>query len=110
MVVHLTHKGYDSEKVTVHGKRLGKVGVHPALKGDTRRWSVTSITTGLQICLVDTEEDATKIAEHLMKKAGWVFESDEAEEIVKKIPRILFLWVRNCNEQGRWVDPSEVRL
>lgn len=92
---------------TVQALVMGSLGVHPSLEGNPKGWTVTSVTVGLIVTMVDTEADAVKIAEYLALRFDDHFCQETAEEIHGHVPTWVKLWLRSCTRQRKWVEPHK---
>lgn len=93
---------------TVIAKCLGEVAVFTGqvpLEGK-EKWRVTSVTTGLLIALVNTEEDALRIGEQLWGSACLALREKTKEAINSKLPGWVKPWALACREAGAWLDPA----
>lgn len=86
---------------------IGALAVHESLKGDY--WAVSSVTTGLFILSVKTEEDARRIAYCLHEAAGKHFLENSAKMIVRSLPGWVIPWCKECRRKNRWVNPDVFR-
>lgn len=96
--------------LTVQGRRTGVVAVHPRVKADGPGWSVTSVKTGLSVCMVELENDALKIGAVVAVHCHEALDHDDKDEQVKAFPAWARLWLRACTKAGAWVEttPYEV--
>ncbi len=73
-------------------------------------WAVTSLTTGLLVVKVSTQESAKKIAEHLWRSCRECFNYKSAEEIMKSLEeRAPWAkpWLIQCREAKAYIPPME---
>ncbi len=83
----------------------GNVVVHPDPFGS--KWAVTCSPLGARLALLDTDEDAVRVAEYLWATCRAAL-AGKTESVVKAaVPAWVKEWCLKLNKAGRWVDPPQ---
>jgi hypothetical protein len=95
-------------KYKVRARCAGYLAVHSSLR-DSRRWVVSSVTTGRLVVSFDNREDAQKAAIYLAEDYGEQFREPNLERMRRILPGWMRAWCDACRVCGYWVDPSIYR-
>jgi hypothetical protein len=88
----------------VDAKVYGSVAVHRRVS-ESVLYSVTSLTTGLELTRAATEEDALKIGEEAWNRACMVLREKTEAGIKSRMPKWLPKWCGACRLKARYLDP-----
>lgn len=94
----------DGTRPKVRAKVYGAIAVSPAAgTRETGRWAVTSTTTGLQLGLFPSEEEALEFGRVVWERGCLAFRQVTREKIIEKVPPTLQTWIMACRSAGKVV-------
>lgn len=94
----------DGTQLRVKARVYGSIAVYPAAGSrEVGRWAVGSTTTGLQVALMPTEEDALAIGRVLWERGCLAFRQLIRGKVLEKMPPDLLRWVFACRQAGKYL-------
>ncbi len=87
----------------------GNLAIFPDLFG-TDRWSVTCLPLGCRLVLLDSDEDAAKVAEHLQAVCGDALAGGTQSEVRNALPQWVPDWCYAMRKSGKWQSPPHQPL
>lgn len=101
-VIIVLEDGREKQK-RLEAQCYGGIAVHPSTL-DGKLWTVTSVTTGLLVCSVKTEDEAKQIGYILWDHACLAFRCVDWEDVIGNLPKWVRPWIRACRSVLSYVD------
>jgi hypothetical protein len=71
------------------------------------KWNTTLLRSRYTLTIVDTPEDAKRVAEYAWSRFCLALRLETREAVVAKLPKWVGFWCVKMKLEGKWLDPRE---